>query len=125
MPDNPRKSSSDNSLVNPTGHTTLSTHIPLICAVAQSFLTLYDPVGCTTRRLCPWDFTGKNTGEDCLSLLQGIFLMPGLNLSLTSLELAGRFFATGATWEANIAFYFISVLVFVFLSLRAGFRGEW
>ena len=43
MPDNPRKSSSDNSLVNPTGHTALSTHIPLMCAVAQSFLTLYDP----------------------------------------------------------------------------------
>ena len=47
LPDNPRKRSSDNSLVNPTGHTTLSTHIPLICAVAQSCLTLYDPIGCS------------------------------------------------------------------------------
>ena len=35
-----------------------------------------------TRLLCPWDSPGKNTGVDCHSLLQRIFLTQGLNLSL-------------------------------------------
>ena len=35
-----------------------------------------------TRLLCPWDSPGKNTGVDCLSLLQGIFPTQGLNLGL-------------------------------------------
>ena len=34
------------------------------------------------RLLCPWNFPGKNTGVHCHSLLQGIFLAQGLNLSL-------------------------------------------
>ena len=34
------------------------------------------------RLLCPWNFPGKNTGVDCHSLLQGIFLTQGLNLGL-------------------------------------------
>ena len=35
-----------------------------------------------TRLLCPWDFPGKNTGVDCHSLLQRIFLTQGLNPGL-------------------------------------------
>ena len=35
-----------------------------------------------SRFLCPWDFTGKNTGVDCCFLLQGIFLILGLSPSL-------------------------------------------
>ena len=35
-----------------------------------------------TRRLCPWDFPGKNAGVGCLSLLQGIFPTQGLNPGL-------------------------------------------
>ena len=35
-----------------------------------------------TRLLCPWDSPGKNTGVDCLSLLQGIFPTQGLNPGL-------------------------------------------
>ena len=27
-----------------------------------------------TRLLCPWDFSGKNTGVGCNALLQGIYL---------------------------------------------------
>ena len=27
----------------------------------------------TARLLCPWDFSGKNSGVGCHSLLQGIF----------------------------------------------------
>ena len=38
-----------------------------------------------TRLLCPWDFTGKNTGVGCLSLLQGTFLTQGSNPSLLHL----------------------------------------
>ena len=32
-----------------------------------------------TRRLCPWDFPGKNKGMGCHFLLQGIFPTQGLN----------------------------------------------
>ena len=31
---------------------------------------------------CPWDFSGKNTGVGCHSILQGIFPNQGLNLRL-------------------------------------------
>ena len=35
-----------------------------------------------TRLLCPWDSLGKNTGVGCHALLQGIFLIQGLNPGL-------------------------------------------
>ena len=35
-----------------------------------------------TRLLCPWDSPGKNTGEGCHFLLQGIFPTQGSNLCL-------------------------------------------
>ena len=44
--------------------------------VAQSCLTLCDPVD------CPWNSPGKNIGVSCILLLQGIFLTQGLNLDL-------------------------------------------
>ena len=34
------------------------------------------------RLLCPWDFPGENTGVGCQFLLQGIFLIQGLNAHL-------------------------------------------
>ena len=34
------------------------------------------------RFLCPWNSPGKNTGVGCHALLQGIFLVQGLNTSL-------------------------------------------
>ena len=34
------------------------------------------------RLQCPWDFSAKNIGMGCHSLLQGIFLTQGLNLCL-------------------------------------------
>ena len=33
------------------------------------------------RLLCPWGSPGKNPGEGCYALLQGIFLAQGWNLS--------------------------------------------
>ena len=50
--------------------------------VTQSCLTLCNPIDCSTRFLCPWNFPGKNTGEGSHSLLQGIFPIQGLNLGL-------------------------------------------
>ena len=32
-----------------------------------------------SRLLCPWNFSGKNTGAGCHFLLQGIFLIQGSN----------------------------------------------
>ena len=49
----------------------------------------------STRFLCPWDFTGKNNGVGCHSLLQGIFPTPVLNLGL----LHFRQFLTG--WSSR------------------------
>ena len=54
------------------------------------------------RLLCPWDSTGKNTGMCCCVLLQGIFLTQGSNPHFfMSLALAGGFFTTSTTWEAQ------------------------
>ena len=36
----------------------------------------------SARLLCPWDFPGKNTGEGCCFLLQGIFPIQGSNPGL-------------------------------------------
>ena len=35
--------------------------------------------------LCPWDSPGKNIGEGCHALLQGILLTQGLNLRILCL----------------------------------------
>ena len=41
------------------------------------------PLGLGLARLfCPWDSSSKNTGVGCRFLLQGIFLIQGLNLGL-------------------------------------------
>ena len=46
-------------------------------------LTLLQPHGCSLAMfLCLWDFPCKNTGVDCHSLLQGIFLTQGTNPGL-------------------------------------------
>ena len=37
------------------------------------------------RLLCPWDFSGKNTGVGCRFLLQGLFLTQGANWHLLCL----------------------------------------
>ena len=42
------------------------------------------PHGCASL-LCPWDSTGENTGVGCHALLQGIFMIQGLNLHLLCL----------------------------------------
>ena len=49
--------------------------------VTQSCLTLCDPMDCSQ----PWDLPGKNTGEGCHFLLQGIILTQGSNQGLLCL----------------------------------------
>ena len=52
-------------------------HYVCVCVlVAQSCLTLCDPTN------YPWESPGKNTGVDCRSLLQRIFLTQGSNSGL-------------------------------------------
>ena len=58
--------------------TTTTTIKGLSWSVVSNFL---QPHGVwPAKLLCPWDFPGKNTGENCYFLLQGIFPTQGLNL---------------------------------------------
>ena len=50
-----------------------------VCSVAQSCPILQPPGLQLAGLLCPWGYSGKNTGVDCHFLLQGIFPAPGLN----------------------------------------------
>ena len=58
-----------------------------------------------TRLLYPCNSPGKNTGVSRHALHQGIFLTQGSNPHLTSPALAGGFFTTNATWEAQLPSY--------------------
>ena len=49
------------------------------CSVAQSCLTLRDPVDCSLPGSSPWDSSGKNTGVGIHALFQGIFPSQGSN----------------------------------------------
>ena len=79
-----------------------------VCSVAQSCLTVWDPPPPPnlrriqpTRLLCPWNFSGKNTGVGCCFLLQGIFLTQGLNPPPVSSVLACGFFTTESPEKRN------------------------
>ena len=78
---------------------------PERCIRAKSLsrgLTLCHPVDCSPPGSCPWDSPGKNIGLDCHALLQGIFPTQGSNPHLLPLPtVAGGFFTTSATWEAQ------------------------
>ena len=50
--------------------------------VAQSCLTLPDPIDCSPPGSCPWNSPGKNTGMGSYSFLQGIFLTQRLHSGL-------------------------------------------
>ena len=53
-----------------------------VALVAQQCPTLRSLGLQPARLLCPWDSPGKNTGVDCHSLLQNVFLIQGSNPSL-------------------------------------------
>ena len=81
------------------------------CAVISVMSNCVGHYGLQPARLfCPWDYTGKKTGVDLHALLQGIFLMQGLNphllcllgwqagsslLALPGKEVSGSKIATG------------------------------
>ena len=67
-------------LLNSSG-SLLSMHVS---QAAQVCLTLCNPVDQTTRLLCPWDSTGKNTGVSCHFVFQGIFATQGSKISCVS-----------------------------------------
>ena len=54
-----------------------------LCAHAQSCLTLWDSMDCSSPG--PWNFPDKNTRVGCHFLFQGIFLTQGSNPSLLHL----------------------------------------
>ena len=59
----------------------LYTYVKVKVLVTQLCPILCEPME-PARLLCPWDTPGKNTGEGCHSLLQGIFSTQGLNPGL-------------------------------------------
>ena len=65
------------------------------------------PTVCGSTRLhWPQDSPGKNTGEGYPCPSSGNFPDTGMEPTfLTSLALAGGFFITSATWEAQIYYY--------------------
>ena len=69
-----------------------------LCAFRLSCVWLFPTPWTPARLLCPWDSSGKNTGTGGHFLLRGIFPTQGRCLaqpmSLSSLQLAGRFFTT-------------------------------
>ena len=57
-----------------------------VCAnVAQSCLTLCNPMDWSPLVLCPWDSPRKNTRVGCHALIQGIFPILGSDLHLLCL----------------------------------------
>ena len=60
-----------------------------LCYAVLSHSVVFDSFGpfglYSARLLCPWDFSGKDTGVGCHFLLQGIFLTVGLNPHLLCL----------------------------------------
>ena len=72
------------------------------CQVDSVMSNFLQPYGLQPARLlCPGDSPGKSTGVGCHYLLQGIFLIQGMNPLLMSPAFAGRFFTTNATQEAQ------------------------
>ena len=68
--------------------------IKYVGSVTQSCPTLCDPRTVVHRDLCPWNFSGRNTGAGCHFLLQGIFPTQGSNLCFLRGLHSGGFFTT-------------------------------
>ena len=65
--------------------TRLSDWTELNLRCAPSCQTLFSLCAIAARLLCPWDFSGKNTGVGCHFLLQGVFPTQGSHLHLLCL----------------------------------------
>ena len=72
-----------------------------VISCVQPFVTPWTIASQSPQLLCPLDFPGKNIGVGLPCSPPGELPNPGIKLmSLMSPALAGRFFTTGATWEA-------------------------
>ena len=70
-----------------TGLLRIHLFCPVLCLVAQSCLTLCDPMDCSLPgSSVHGNSPGRNTGEGCHALLQGIFPMQGSNPGLPALQ---------------------------------------
>ena len=77
-------------------------------------MTLLRPHGLqSTRFLCPWDFSGKNTELGCHFLLQGIFPTKGLNIHLLNVQSAGRFFTAKPRWKPQLPIFHLIKNLFI------------
>ena len=79
----------------------------IVVMAANLWISKKSPLYCTfVCKLSCFSWTvasGKNTGEGCYALLQGIFPTQGLNSCLfMSPALAGVFFTTSTPWEAQV-----------------------
>ena len=73
-----------------------------MCAKSVNHAQIYaTPWTVAHQASLSWDSPGKNTGMGCHVLLQGIFLIQGLNPHLIPPALAGRFSITSTTWKAH------------------------
>ena len=76
----------------------LSLGLKVKVLVAQLYLTLCNPMVCSSPCSCPWNSPGKNTGVGSHSLLQEIFSIQESN---SASHISGRFFTVWATTEAS------------------------
>ena len=73
----------------------------VLCQVPAVVSDSLRPCGPSRARLlCPCDSPGKNPGGGCHALLQGIWQPKSRTRVSYVSSLAGRFFTTGAAWEA-------------------------
>ena len=82
--------------------------LPLVHAKSlQSCLTLCNPPDCSpTRLLCPWGFSRQEYWSGWPCPPPGDLPDPGIEpFPLRSPTLAGRFFTTSTTWEAQLTPY--------------------
>ena len=82
-------------------------HIRVHAKPLQSCPSPSDPWNVASRLLCPWDSPGKNTGVGCHALLQGIFLIQGLNPRLLELLHCRQILYCRATGGAHSDFNMI------------------
>jgi len=78
------------------------------------------------RFLCPWDFSGKNTGVSCHILLQRIFPTQGQTLLACVSCISRRILYHWTTWEAPLYHLFpvISARVWIVCIMKAKLFGE-
>ena len=70
-----------------------------------------------TRLLCSWGFSGQEYWCGLLCPPPGDLPNPGIKpASFTSSSFAGRFFTTGATWEAPILYVYMYMYMCIYIS---------